>query len=67
MQIRNDSSQSLIDIMPQLQARSQELPTIFRRIDQLEVLYQMKLFKCYSTLLLLIFANMEQAYFADIN
>jgi len=34
--IRNDSSQSLIEIIPQLYARSQELPTIFRRIDQLE-------------------------------
>ena len=38
IQIRNDSSQSLIELMPQLHARSQELPTIFRRIDQLEVL-----------------------------
>lgn len=34
--IRNDSSQSLIEIMPQLHLRSQELPTIFRKIDQLE-------------------------------
>ncbi|KAJ7365001.1 biogenesis of lysosome- organelles complex 1 subunit [Desmophyllum pertusum] len=34
--IRNDSSQSLMEIMPHLHARSQELPTIFRKIDQLE-------------------------------
>lgn len=34
--IRNDSSQSLIEIIPQLYERSQELPTIFRKIDQLE-------------------------------
>lgn len=34
--IRNDSSQSLIEIIPQLHERSQELPTIFRKIDQLE-------------------------------
>ncbi|XP_020615100.1 biogenesis of lysosome-related organelles complex 1 subunit 4-like [Orbicella faveolata] len=34
--IRNDSSQSLMEIIPQLHARSQELPTLFRKIDQLE-------------------------------
>lgn len=33
--IRNDSSQSLIEIIPQLYERSQELPTILRKIDQL--------------------------------
>lgn len=34
--IRNDSSQSLMEVMPMLHSRSQELPTIFRKINQLE-------------------------------
>ncbi|XP_015773559.1 PREDICTED: breast carcinoma-amplified sequence 4-like [Acropora digitifera] len=36
--IRNDSSQSLMEVMPMLHSRSQELPTIFRKINQLEVM-----------------------------
>lgn len=36
-QVRNDSSQALAVLMPQLHAKCQEMPTMFRKIDQLEV------------------------------
>lgn len=37
VQIRNDSSQILFMLLPELCAKCQALPTIFNRIDQLEV------------------------------